>query len=74
MYQAGDWIKATETIEEQDFPQPGYDFTHAEPGYVGHVFEARADGLLDVFFERSGGTTVVHPRQVVRLGGAETGR
>ncbi len=74
MFKTGDWVQALELIEEQDFPRAGYDFTHAKPGYVGHVLEARVDGMLDVYFERSGGTTLVDPRQVKRLGGPDTGK
>lgn len=68
------WVQALETIEEHDYPRKGYDFTHAKVGAIGHVLQVRRDGLLDVFFERSGGITVVHPDQIKWVGDSRTGK
>lgn len=73
----GDWVQATEEITEDNFPERGQSWTHAEKGGIGHVvgLSASDPDRAIVFFERS--RTVCDcfiGENVKRIGGAEIGK
>ncbi len=70
----GDWVQATEVITESDFMGQKR-WVHARKGGIGHVISVSEDpNWVDVFFERTGTTSICHTSEIKRLGNAQTGR
>jgi hypothetical protein len=68
----GDWVQALTVETEADFRGEAV-WTHAKPGYVGHV--VGVDGpWITVTFERTGTTTDCHVEDLRWLCHADAGR
>ena len=68
IFEIGDWVQAGDEINEPDFMGQAV-WTHARKNAIGHVLEVLDDGMVNVFWERSGTVTVCHPSEIVRLCG-----
>ena len=68
----GDWVQAVKPIYEEN-EYGARIAVIARKRAVGHILIVYPDGLVDVYFERSGRITICAPEELVRLGGPETG-